>query len=104
MKLPNRAILLAAVALVVVAAAMTPAMTWAGGQTFPLECAQRDVQLVTQMEQYGEAQSVPGELLYEAFWTMKRARDACAEGRVMAGLALYDSIFKTSLAGWILLR
>jgi hypothetical protein len=99
MKSASCAVLAAAISLVV-----APVVTKAGGETFPLECAQRDVQLVTQMEQYGEAQSVPGELLYEAFWTMKRARDACTEGRVMAGLALYDSIFKTSLAGWVLIR
>jgi hypothetical protein len=68
-------------------------------QSFPLECALRDVQLVTQMERHGEAQDVPGEILFEAVWIMKRARDACAEGRVIVGLALYDSIFKTSLAG-----
>src|SRR5262245_23769826 len=68
-------------------------------QSFPLECAQRDVQLVTQMEQHGQAQDVPGEILYEAYWTMKRAREACYEGRVVAGLALYDSIFRQSLAG-----
>jgi hypothetical protein len=71
----------------------------AGEQSFPLECAVRDVQLVTQMEQHGDAQDVPGEILYEAFLTMKRAREACSEGREFAGLALYDSIFKTSLAG-----
>jgi hypothetical protein len=69
------------------------------GQSFPLECAIRDVQLVTQIEQHGDAQDVPGEILYEAFLTMKRAREACSEGRPLAGLALYDSIFKTSLAG-----
>ena len=71
----------------------------AGERSFPLECALRDVQLVTQMEQHGDAQDVPGEILYEAFMTMKRAREACSEGRELAGLALYDSIFKTSLAG-----
>jgi hypothetical protein len=71
----------------------------AAEQSFPLECAIRDVQLVTQIEEHGEAQDVPGEILYEAFLTMKRAREACAEGRPRAALALYDSIFKTSLAG-----
>ena len=68
-------------------------------QSFPLDCAQRDVQLVTQMEQHGESQDVPGEILYEAYWTMKRAREACYQGRVEVGLALYDSIFRQSLAG-----
>jgi hypothetical protein len=71
----------------------------AAAQSFPLECAMRDAQLVTQVERHGEAQDVSGEILFEAFWIMKRARDACAEGRVVVGLALYDSIFKTSLAG-----
>jgi hypothetical protein len=71
----------------------------ASAETFPLECAQRDVQLVTQMEQHGEAQDVPGEILYEAYWTMKRAREACYQGRITVGLALYDSIFRQSLAG-----
>jgi hypothetical protein len=71
----------------------------AAAQSFPLECAQRDAQLVTQIERHGEAQDVPGEILFEAFWTVQRARDACADGRVTVGLALYDSIFKTSLAG-----
>src|ERR1700687_594709 len=89
----TRALLVGGIALLVAGPST------AGAQTFPLECAQRDVQIVTQMEQRGEAQDVPGEILYEAYWTMKRARDACSEGRVVAGLALYDSIFRQALAG-----
>jgi hypothetical protein len=88
--------IVAAVALFVSAFSVIPA---AAAQSYPLECAQRDVQVVTQMEQYGEAQSVPGEILYEAFLTLTRSRQACSQGRVAAGLALCDSIFKTSLAG-----
>ena len=75
-----------------------PAVNPASARTYPIECAQRDVQVVTQLEQYGEAQAVSGEILYEAFWIMTRAREVCAEGRVVAALALYDSIFKASLA------
>ena len=86
----------AVTALLVFAPAMIPS---AAAQTYPQECAQRDVQVVTQMERYGEAQSVPGEILYEAFMALTRARQACSQGRVAGGLALYDSIFKTSLAG-----
>jgi hypothetical protein len=62
------------------------------------------VQLVTQLEQVGEAQTVPGEIMFEAFMTVLRARTACSQGRVAAGLALYDSVFKTSLAGEMLVR
>jgi hypothetical protein len=85
----------AAFALLVSASFVIPATA----QTFPVVCAQRDVQLVTQLEQIGEAQTVPGEILYEAFRVLTRARKACKEGRLDLALALYDSIFKTSLAG-----
>jgi hypothetical protein len=78
---------------------IAPSVNPARAQTYPIECAQRDVQVVTQLEQYGEAQAVSGEVLYEAFWILTRARQVCSEGRVVAAFALYDSIFKTSLAG-----
>ena len=42
----------------------------------PLECAKRDLQIVTLLEQHGEAQTLSGRTLYEAFWTMMRARSA----------------------------
>jgi len=42
--------------------------------------------------------------MFEAFMTVLRARAACSQGRVTAGLALYDSVFKTSLAGEMLVR
>jgi len=42
--------------------------------------------------------------MFEAFVTVLRARAACSQGRVAAGLALYDSVFKTSLAGEMLVR
>jgi len=89
----------AALALLLFASAVM-----AAAQDYPVECAQRDVQLVTQIEQIGEAQSVPGDIMFEAFMTVLRARAACSEGRVAAGLALYDSVFKTSLAGEMLVR
>ena len=76
----------------------------AAAQDYPVECAQRDVQLVTQIEQIGEAQSVPGDIMFEAFMTVMRARKACAQGRVALGLALYDSIFRTSLVGQMRVR
>ena len=90
----------AALALLLFASAVMSA----AAQDYPVECAQRDVQLVTQLEQVGEAQTVPGEIMFEAFMTVLRARAACSQGRVAAGLALYDSVFKTSLAGEMLVR
>ena len=90
----------AAFALAAFASAAMPA----AAQDHPVECAQRDVEVVTQLEQVGEAQTVPGEIMFEAFMTVLRARAACSQGRVAAGLALYDSVFKTSLAGEMLVR
>jgi hypothetical protein len=77
----------------------------AQAQSFPPECARRDVQIVTLLEEHGEAQDIPGDVLFEAFWTMKRARDVCYAGAVPEALALYDSIFVTeTLAGRAQLR
>ena len=89
----------ALLAIAVVFSVIAPAATPASAKTYSIECAQRDVQVVTRLEQYGEAQAVPGEILYEAFWILTHARQVCAEGRMVAALALYDSIFKASLAG-----
>lgn len=91
---------IAAFALAAFASTAMPA----AAQDHPVECAQRDVQLVTQIEQIGEAQSVPGDIMFEAFMTVMRARKACAQGRVALGLALYDSIFRTSLVSQMRLR
>jgi hypothetical protein len=69
-----------------------------GNVSVSLECAQRDVQLVTQLEQLGEAQALPGYVLYETFMTIQRARAACNEGRAADGMALYDGIVRPVLA------
>ena len=73
-------------------------VTWRRGQ-FPAECARRDLQLLTQLEQYGELRDGRAELASEAFWTMMQARQACYTARVSEGLALYDSIQERTLAG-----
>ena len=62
------------------------------------DCALRDVQSVTLLEEIGEAQDLPGYVLYETFMTVLRARAACNEGRVADGLALYDGIIRPVLA------
>jgi len=55
-------------------------------------CAARDLKLITQIEQLGEAQIVPGEQLADAFFTMAKARDLCRAGRIKDALAVYDGI------------
>jgi len=92
---PIKHALLTAAAAVLLAG---PTAARANDTSVPLECAQRDVQMVTQLEQHGEAQDLPGYVLYETFMTVLRARIACNEGRVAEGLALYDGIISPVLA------
>jgi hypothetical protein len=74
-----------------------PSTSWRNGP-FPLECARRDLQLINQLEQYGESRDMRPEVANEAFWTMMRARQACYDKRVPDGLALYDTIQTRTLA------
>ena len=94
MKSIKQAFLVAAATL----ALAGPLAAQANEASVSLECAQRDVQLVTQLEQLGEAQALPGYVLYETFMTMQRARAACNEGRMADGLAIYDGIVRPVLA------
>ena len=64
----------------------------AAERTIPVECAAPDLQVVTQLEQRGEAQDVASDKLAAAFFTMMRARRACNEGRVSEAEAIYGSI------------
>jgi hypothetical protein len=59
---------------------------------FSLICAQRDVQLVTLLEERGDAQEVAGHKLFAAFLAMMRARTACIEGRESEALSIYDTV------------
>jgi hypothetical protein len=59
---------------------------------FTRACAMRDVELLTSIEEHGEAQDVAGDKLAEAFFTMMAARRACAEGREHDAFAIYDSV------------
>ena len=55
-------------------------------------CAARDLKTVMLIEAHGEAQDVAADELREAFFTMGRARAACAAGRTDEALAIYDGI------------
>jgi hypothetical protein len=99
---PIRSSFLLAAALLVTSPFLSPAGAQEGSDwrkgPFPLECAKRDLQLITQIEQYGESRDMRPEIANEAFWTMMRARAACYDARVAEGLALYDTIQTRTLA------
>src|SRR5262249_26254913 len=56
------------------------------------QCALRDLRLVMSIAAHGEAEDVPADALREAFFTMTKARAACAAGRISEAFAIYDSI------------
>jgi hypothetical protein len=56
------------------------------------ECAQRDIAVITLIEDHGAADDLPADRLYSAALTQLRARSACYAGRIEEALALYDSI------------
>jgi hypothetical protein len=82
----TRAILIGGIALLVAGSA--------GAQTFPLECDQRDAQIVNQTEQHGDTRDMPGDIRHDGLSTMKHSRNACYLGRVVVGHA-DDSAFQS---------
>jgi hypothetical protein len=56
------------------------------------ECAVRDLKVLTVLGEHGEAQDIPGDDVAAAFFTLVKARAACAVGNTTEALAIYDSI------------
>jgi hypothetical protein len=56
------------------------------------ECASRDLKVLTALGEHGEAQDIPGDDIAAAFFSMVKARAACAAGNTTEALAIYDSI------------
>ena len=59
---------------------------------FARECALKEIQVITVIEDHGAAEDLPAARLGDAGLTMLRARSACYEGSVGEALALYESI------------
>ena len=55
-------------------------------------CAERDLKLITQLNEHGEAQDVPAADLRNAFLALVDARKICFAGRVEEALTIYDSV------------
>ena len=56
------------------------------------ECAVRDLRILTAIGEHGDAQDIAGEDIAAAFFTLVKARQACAAGNVTEALAIYESI------------
>jgi hypothetical protein len=64
----------------------------AGANETILPCLQRDIQLLTLVEERGNTNAAPGQVLADAMLAMMDARRACLGGRVGDALAQYDRI------------
>lgn len=58
----------------------------------PRACAERDTKFVTLLEDAGAARSAPAEQLHQAYLVMMKARELCSSGRIVEGIAIYDTI------------
>jgi len=72
--------------------AMTTGAMAQGQRPFAKECAVKEVEVITLIEDHGAAEDIPADQLSNAGLTMLRAQTACYEGRVGEALALYQSI------------
>jgi hypothetical protein len=55
-------------------------------------CARRDLELVTLIEQLGDAGAVAGPMLHEATLTVLTARKACDDQGDVQGLSIYERL------------
>ena len=58
------------------------------------QCAMRDIEVVTLIEDHGEANDIAPEQLAKAALTQMDARVACSNGHTEDGMALYNDIFR----------
>lgn len=55
-------------------------------------CAERDLAVVMDIEEFGRTHTVPSAMLAKAMMTVLEARRACHEGKIARAIDLYDSI------------
>lgn len=55
-------------------------------------CASRDIAAWTLIERHGEAQSLPSQVIAEAFFGVMDARRVCRAGKIEEGLAIYTRV------------
>ncbi len=70
----------------------TGAMAQGQAGPFALECAEKEIMVITLIEDHGAADDVPSGRLGAAGLTLQRARSSCKEGRVAEALTLYQSV------------
>src|SRR5262245_36318718 len=89
MTMPTR---FAATMIFVLAANVAPAAADEQSMAFAPICAERDVQVITLLEDHGRVQDTAADALGDAGLTRMEAQTTCYAGRVAEAVSLYDGI------------
>jgi hypothetical protein len=68
-----------------------------GSESFAKQCAALDLQLVSTIEEHGEAGTWPSDRLSASYFKLLDARSKCRSGRVAEAVRMYGEISPTSV-------
>jgi hypothetical protein len=78
-----------------------PAIASEPATMFAKDCALKETEIITFIEDHGEADDVSPDRLARAGLTLMEARTTCYQGRVRDALALYNSILDLGSVVWL---
>jgi hypothetical protein len=78
-----------------------PASATEPATVFAKDCALKETEIITFIEDHGEAEDVSQDRLARAGLTLMEARTTCYDGRVSEALALYNSILDLGAVVWL---
>ena len=78
-----------------------PAIASEPPTSFAKECALKETEIITFLEDHGEADDLPHDQLARAGLTLMEARMTCYEGRVSEALALYNRVLDLGAVVWL---
>jgi hypothetical protein len=78
-----------------------PAIAAEPPTSFAKDCALKETEIITFLEDHGEADDVPHDQLARAGLALMEARMTCYEGRVSEALELYSRILDLGTVVWL---
>jgi hypothetical protein len=78
-----------------------PALASEPPTSFAKDCALKETEIITFLEDHGEADDVPHDQLARAGLTLMDARMTCYEGRAREALELYNRILDLGAVVWL---
>ena len=78
-----------------------PVVAADSSMSFARDCALKETEIITFIEDHGEADDVPHDRLARAGLALMDARMTCYEGRVSEALELYNRILDLGAVVWL---